>query len=454
LIEDDCFVQFVGNIGGGANAKTYVAFHTVTLSSENVEVTGKDFLNRRGLIQGRKVEFNGVGSITNSTPGISGWTIFLYKGLPAVGEPNVNDAFAWTTTDSGGNYKFTKLCPDTYYVYEETRDGWAQTYPASEFYTIALARGSAANKKDFGNIEVYNICGFKYLADTQEGLVDWTINLYKLNPDTGLYPTEPTMTTDTDVNGKYCFEGLFAGTYKVTETVKEGWVQVCPDPLVNEGAHIVTLPAGATDPEACEPLYYNFCNKPALECFDETVWAADGEPGVTRFIPAPGNWATYVEYTFGAGTSLEPKVYNLYAGQTFLAGELLVYDSDGKLYEKYRIFGEDNEFKDGYCGDWTSLTEYHLQVVDTFEGFNPYRVFNTRTGYGAPIPGSFDKKLVLEKENAVSETDWIEVEIVTTDNSVFIAAHGVAWWCGYQCNNGTEFNPSSFDAAKMLNMID
>jgi hypothetical protein len=272
----------------------------------------------------------------------------------------------------------------------------------------------------------YNICGVKYADWEGEEipLPGWTITLEK--DVEGSW--EIVASVETDENGAYCFTDLEAGDYRVSETLKDGWDQVSP----GGGYHHITLPDGE-DPE----LSYDFHNTPTEYCFDETAWAADGAPAITRFVTPPGNWATYVDYTVGAASDeAGAMVYPLYAGQTYYAGDLLVWDDGDNLYVKYVASGEDDGYgaKEGYCGgNWTGLTEYHLQVVDEFDDFNAYRVYNKKKmEYGAPIPGSFDDIWEGEK---VAETDPpIAVDISDLNDPIVIAAHAVMWWCGYDCD--------------------
>ena len=170
------------------------------------------------------------------------------------------------------------------------------------------------------------------------------------------------------------------------------------------------------------------------ECFSETAWAAEDQPGQTRFVPAPGDWATYIVYERGTGTAEEPKSFPLYAGQTHLSGWLYVYDVDNTLYVRYVTLDDDSDppYKPGYCGSWSGLTEYHLEVVGTFAGFNPVRTYNKKKNqYGGPIPGAFRYKASYEE--ITPDTGWIEADIAGFSNDIYIAAHGVMWWCGYPC---------------------
>lgn len=164
----------------------------------------------------------------------------------------------------------------------------------------------------------YDICGFKYADwDGDEiPLPGWTITLDK-SVDTEWVEVDGSPQL-TDENGLYCFEDLEAGDYRVSETLKGGWDLVSP----SGNQYLLTLPDDASD--CVEGPFYNFHNTPHLYCFDETAWASEGFLlGVAqhRFVPAPGNWFTYVDYITGS-TVGDPEVYPLYAGQTHYAGDL------------------------------------------------------------------------------------------------------------------------------------
>lgn len=167
-----------------------------------------------------------------------------------------------------------------------------------------------------------------------------------------------------------------------------------------------------------------------IDRLSESAWAAEANPGETRFVPAPGDWATYVKYTIGAGTVDAPKAYPLFAGQTNLAGSLLVYDDGaGTAYVKYAASGLDSDppFVEGYTGAWSGLTEYHLQAAGVFDQFNTVRTYNKKAKtYGGPIPGHFQYS--AEYEEIAAETDWIAVDITGFSSDVFLAAHAVMWW--------------------------
>ena len=144
-----------------------------------------------------------------------------------------------------------------------------------EFFALNRTTGAAATISDGANlytdissasichynfrnkeIETSEICGYKYEAGTTKGLAGWTINLYKMN-DAGSFSEEPIATDVTDADGKYCFENLFDGEYKVIEIISDPdhWKQILPA----SGEHRVSLPSGDSDCDA-ETNIYNFEN--------------------------------------------------------------------------------------------------------------------------------------------------------------------------------------------------
>lgn len=390
------------------------------------------------------------------------WEDLNRNGVQDAGEPGIEDVtvnlykcdgeFVKTTeTDEDGEYLFGDLLPGDYKVEFELPDGFKFTVlnvgsdptldsdadPTTGMTACTtLEAGETDLSWDAGMYRVYSFCGYKWLGETETGLAGWEIELYKMN-DAGGWDYVKSAITAADPLGKYCFEDLPAGTYKVSEVLKPGWTQLFPVP--NE--HIVVVPDAL-----CEECSFDFRNVPQMECFGETAMAAHS-PGVYRFVPAPGNWFTYVKYNMDdAYTAEAPRSYPIYAGQTNLAGELLVYDADGKVYVRYKIFGGE-DYKYGYCGSWAGITEYHLQVVDRFAQFNPYRTYiNKKTGYGSIIPGALtDKGYFAEK---TADTGWIMATTGALSGEVYIAAHSVAWWCGYPCENGAA------EAARILGLLE
>lgn len=349
--------------------------------------------------------------------------------------------FALIGSGYGYSLQLAFSSDDTLYGHNSSGSGY--------FYTVDLITGVASQIAGSGAGKLYTdmssgpripvqelneISGYKY-ADwegKQIPLPNWEINLEMWNSEATPQGYEPFASTTTDENGFYSFTDLEDGDYRVTETLKDGWDRVSPYDEAqtgNEYAYLVTLPDGSGDG-------YDFVNTPHMECFSETAWAAQENPGDNRFVPAPGNWATYITYT--PTETPAPKEFPLFAGQYYPAGFLYVYNDGDTLYVEYKASGEDSDppyTPEGYCeGTWTGLTEYHFQIEDTLAGFNDYQSYNKKfDAYGAPIPGQFD--YIWESEK-VTDTGWIPeggIDISGYTGDVYIAAHAVMWWCGYDC---------------------
>ena len=368
---------------------------------------------------------------------LEGWKIELYESN--IGEEKL-DKLGFKETDSDGFYKFTEDLEEGFYIVREVlKDGWEQVSPTNpDYYFIELTNDNRNSENNiFENRRIdddplYSISGRKLDHDGEKGLDSWTIELYRPGEDDPML-TALTETVD-DVKGYYEFINLEAGEYIVKEVLKDSWEQVYPNKLEYfDGEtfyHVITLPV--PNSENVNAVEINFINKKIIEervCFDETIWAADEIDGekVTRFVDR-GNWATYIEYELEAGSEDVPKVYTLYADQDHKAGTLEVYDDAGEIFVRYLIGSDqDNNYKDGYCGSWSYLTEYHLHVVNEFDDFS-----SVRNRPGNPIPGRFEYSGIYELEDEKNDTGWITIK-GDFDGTVYIAAHGVAQWCGYLC---------------------
>ena len=177
----------------------------VVLEDQGAE--DKDFLNARYVsISGNKWEdLDCDGELDEGEPPVEGVTIELWKDGVKIAE---------TTTGADGSYSFTNLLPGTYTVKEVLPEGWYPTNPESGMYPdIELVCGQPIEGLDFLNCRYGSICGYKYadlnengiMGEGEEGLDGITIEL-----NDGEYST---VTAD---GGKFCFENLPPGTYKVT----------------------------------------------------------------------------------------------------------------------------------------------------------------------------------------------------------------------------------------------
>ncbi|MFH0749833.1 MAG: SdrD B-like domain-containing protein [Candidatus Gottesmanbacteria bacterium] len=225
---------------GDDNAQIDQNNRTVTINldqpGENIICTFENTQN--GSIQGRKYEdVNGDGNWDSGESYLNNWRIHLF-------DTAWNQLGEMTTGDTGitGQYKFTNLEPNTYYVCEDMETSWAQTQPNSGetrndtyCHEVTVNAGQNVSGKHFGNFKLGVIQSRKYedlnndsTIDTGEPYLDgWTIRLYKQGD--GWQLADSKVTGHTGTLGQYRFENLNKGTYYLCEVLQSGWAQSDPD---------------------------------------------------------------------------------------------------------------------------------------------------------------------------------------------------------------------------------
>jgi SdrD B-like domain len=180
-------------------------------------------------------------------------------GIPDV-TINLDGGDATAKTDENGYFSFTvEAGSHTVAVDESTAPGFYPTTPTS----VVTSEGKTVY---FGNAPYGSICGKKYNDKNKNGKPDCyepglqgvTI---KLTGKTGAGNEEVSAEAVTAEDGRYCFTGLKAGTYTMTEVVPSGWYATGPNPLV------VTLQPGQKvtgvdffNAQGCVP-YGSICGK-------------------------------------------------------------------------------------------------------------------------------------------------------------------------------------------------
>ena len=136
--------------------------HYIVIDTSGQELVNYNFGNfELGQVSGYKwdddngVDLEGnVGMRDNGEPKLPGWTIELHTTEPSDAQDVA--PFATTETDSNGNYMFSNLMPDTYYLVEVARSDqqdWIQTYPkVPTYHTFTITNsGEVISDLNFGN---------------------------------------------------------------------------------------------------------------------------------------------------------------------------------------------------------------------------------------------------------------------------------------------------------------
>ena len=148
-----------------------------------------------------------------------------------------------TADDETGNYVLTNLPDGSYAIRELVPAGFAQTFPATGFHTVAFAGGGSYSDLDFGNWQTGIVYGFKFLdldgdgeRDPNEPGMDGVVIFADLNGNGKLDDGEPSTTTrdddpatpDENEKGTYELTGLPVGPARIYEKVPRGSTQTFP----------------------------------------------------------------------------------------------------------------------------------------------------------------------------------------------------------------------------------
>ena len=190
------------------------------------------------LVSGYKFkDLNNNNQWDQGEPGISAWTINLYK--------KEGGLISSTVTNEDGYYEFRELKDDTYLVCEKPKDGWRQSYPSvqdgstdcnsekTRGWQILIEKSINVNQRNFGNLkegegkETGTIKGKKFNDINGDGSVmgdpilsNWIIRLYKSSSS----PWALIDSKVTNEKGEYEFK-VTSEVYKVCEVLKGGWIE-------------------------------------------------------------------------------------------------------------------------------------------------------------------------------------------------------------------------------------
>jgi hypothetical protein len=169
------------------------------------------------------------GALDPGEAGLAGWQVFNdanNNGKLDTGEPVA-------TTDASGNYVLSLPAAGNYVVREVVQPPFAQTAPASGFYSGTIAVGQTVTNLNFGNTTAVIFTGTKFndlngngARDAGEpGLAGWQV-FDDLNGNGTFDSGEPTATTD--ATGAYRLVAPNPGSYAILEVGQPDWTQLFP----------------------------------------------------------------------------------------------------------------------------------------------------------------------------------------------------------------------------------
>jgi len=246
--------------------------------------------------------------------GVAGVVVELFASVD--GQPS-GTVLATTSTDSDGNYSFQNLQPGDYIVKftapegarftlanqgDDASDSDANASGFTASYT--LAPRESINTVDAGLFTLSSIAGNVYHDANNDGVFDPTeagiggVNLTLTGVDA--FGNAVSLSTTTAANGSYLFADLVPGTYSVTQTQPDGWVDG-KDSLGSEGGVLANdLLSGINLLSGVSASNYNFGELlPTPPPLDPIV-----APGVRT----PGFWGSSTWSKFWDGVAgNEPK---------------------------------------------------------------------------------------------------------------------------------------------------
>ena len=168
-------------------------------------------------------------------PGLGGWVILLFSGFRFLDK---------TITENDGYYVFTGLSIGKYSLLEVPQLGWVCTYPNILGFQQVRISECNLNVTDvnFGNFGLGRISGSKF--EDVDGNGNWDIGeptignweIVLTGFDSNGNPVSMTRSTRS-LDGFYVFTGIGPGTYIVSETLQDGWMQKYP----GSGSYDITL---------------------------------------------------------------------------------------------------------------------------------------------------------------------------------------------------------------------
>jgi hypothetical protein len=190
-------------------------------------------------------DVNSNGVWDEGEDGVEGWYFELIRN---------DDMFVYSGyTDKNGMLVLTVNRSGVYTLVEEDKEGWTHVNPETGMRLVSIVSGIEVPLQMFGNFHDVTILVFKFddiygdgrysSAQGDVPIAGWMFELYMLDGD--FWVLVDTQVTDGD--GLAMFVVNQAGTFKVLEESRDGWIHITPF----DGYYIVDVESGMDEIELC-----------------------------------------------------------------------------------------------------------------------------------------------------------------------------------------------------------
>lgn len=211
-------------------------------------------------------------------------TITVEKDVVKSDGSQVDDANTFSVTLNSETKDFGEGSPAVFSVDPGT---YGATEAAETNYTLDSNDGpKTVGSNDSATIHIVNkqnpgsISGYKYDADGQTGLSNWTINLYTCS--SGFLNCLFSLSATTAGDGSYNFSSLVTGFYQAAEELKTGWTNL------TSLFHDITINPGTVSENN------NFTNFEKVKVKACKVTDADGDIGTINDQSPRSGWTVYL----------------------------------------------------------------------------------------------------------------------------------------------------------------
>lgn len=225
----------------------------------SVDSTNNLFLDTRlATVSGQvRNDADADGNLLDPDAGLAGATVVFYTDPNGDGNPTDGVAIATNITGVSGNFSFSAIDTGRYVIVETDPPGYASSADSqgANDNRIAILLPGGVNSTghifldtapaDIGGSVRHDLDGDANPADADAGIENVTLTLYSdPNGDGNPVDGSPLISTLTDADGRFLFEGIIPAYYVVVETDPAGYVSIADTVGANDNHVPILLVSG------------------------------------------------------------------------------------------------------------------------------------------------------------------------------------------------------------------